>query len=436
MPPPARRIFDYVLRDMTDAAGGFYSAEDADSVIDPEEPHEKGEGAFYIWGADEIRALVPGPAGELVQLSLRRGDTGNVAHDPHSEFTNRNILYQAATLEETAQQFDVPVEEVRAGIEQAERILLDARSTRIRPHLDDKILTSWNGLMIGAFALGGAVLNEPRYAEAARRAAEFILANMYYPATGVLLRRYRQGEAAIPGFLDDYASFVQALLTLYETQFDLRHLELAIRLAEKQAELFEDRERGGFYSSPEGDASLVLRMKEDYDGAEPSGNSLALMNLLRLSLITNRDDFRLSAARTLAAFAPRLSAGPVTLPQMLAAVEFQWGGRAKSCWWGRRTRPIRKCCWERYGRASCRIEWCCWSIRRSRARCSRRASSRWNRWAKSRDVPRRTSVKTMRASFPFPRLRSSLSCYNSPSNHKRRRRSWHDRQHSEAIPLR
>src|SRR5262245_40422234 len=318
----ARRIFDYVLRDMTDADGGFYSAEDADSVINPEEPGEKGEGAFYIWGADEIRELVGEPAASWFSHRYGVAESGNVANDPHQEFTNRNILYQAATVEETAQQFNMPVEDVRAAIERAERILLEARSKRIRPHLDDKILTAWNGLMISASALGGAVLNDQRYAEAARRAAEFIIRRMYDPASGMLLRRYRQGEAAIPGFLDDYAAFIQALLNLYETQFDLGPLQLATRLAEKQAELFEDRERGAFYSSPAGDNSLVLRMKEDYDGAEPSGNSLALMNLLRLARITNRDDFRQSAERTLAAFAPRLSAGPVTLPQMLAAVEF------------------------------------------------------------------------------------------------------------------
>src|SRR5205085_7449508 len=125
------------------------------------------------------------------------------------------------------------------------------------------------GLMISAFALGGAVLDEPRYAEAARRAAEFLIGHMYSPETGVLLRRYRQGEAAIPGFLDDYALFTQALLDLYEAQFDLHHLELAVRLTEKQRELFEDAEGSGFFSSAEGDPSLVLRVKDDYDGAEP-----------------------------------------------------------------------------------------------------------------------------------------------------------------------
>jgi len=234
-------------------------------------------------------------------------------------------LYQAATLEETAQQFDTTPEAIAAGLAKASDLLMEVRSQRVRPHLDDKILTSWNGLMISAFALGGAVLGEPRYAEAARNAAEFLIAHMYNPQTGTLLRRYRQGDAAIPGFLDDYALFVQALLDLYEAQFDPRHLELAIRLTEKQIELFEDPNIGGFFSSGAGDLSLVMRVKEDYDGAEPSGNSIAIMNLLRLGQITNRPPFRESADRALAAFAPRLSLAPVALPQMLVALEFFLG---------------------------------------------------------------------------------------------------------------
>jgi uncharacterized protein len=141
----------------------------------------------------------------------------------------------------------------------------------------------------------------------------------------VLLRRYRQGDAAIPGFLDDYALFVQGLLDLYEAQFDLRHLALAGRLTEKQRELFEDAAEGGFFSSAAGDTSLVLRVKEDYDGAEPSGNSVAAMNLLRLAQMTNGAEFRESAEKTFAAFAPRLSHVPVAVPQMLAACEWVLG---------------------------------------------------------------------------------------------------------------
>ena len=321
----ARRIFDYVLRDMTDSGGGFYSAEDADSVIDAEEPGIKGEGAFYIWSAEEISKLVPEPQANWFCYRYGVADTGNVASDPHGEFTGRNILYEAATLEETAEQFGKPASEIRAGLEEASRILLEARSQRVRPHLDDKILTSWNGLMISAFALGGAVLGEPRYAEAARRAASFLIARMWDPEKRILKRRYRAGDAAISAFLDDYALFAQAMLDLYEAQFDLRQLELAIRLTERMQELFEDTTAGGFFSSGAGDASLVLRVKEDYDGAEPSGNSVAVMNLLRLAQVTGRPAFWESAQRTLAAFGSRLSHAPVALPQMLAACEFLLG---------------------------------------------------------------------------------------------------------------
>src|SRR5271155_1742121 len=176
--------------------------------------------------------------------------------------------------------------------------------------------------MISAFAKAGAVLAEPVYTEAARRAADFVVGRMYDAASGILLRRYRAGDAAIPGFLDDYAFFTQALLDLYETGFELRDLQLAIRLAEKQAELFEDRELGAFFSTAAGDPELIMRMKEDYDGAEPSGNSIAVLNLLRLARLTGRADFQESADRALAAFGSRIVAAPAGVPQMLAAYEF------------------------------------------------------------------------------------------------------------------
>ena len=319
----ARRTLDYVLRDMTGPAGGFYSAEDADSAADPERPAVKGEGAFYVWSAGEIRNLLGQPQSDWFCHRYGVEDGGNVAHDPHGEFAGRNILYQAHGIAETARQFGRQEEEMRAALLQAERTLLEARARRPRPHLDDKILTAWNGLAISAFAIAGAALNEPRFAAAARDAAAFILSRMYDPAAGVLLRRYRDGDAAIPGFLEDYALFSQGLLDLYDAQFDLQHLEVAARLTDKQMELFEDREHGGFFGSA--DPALVMRVKEDYDGAEPSGNSVAVMNLLRLARIWNRSDFRDSAERALGAFAPRLAAAPAALPQMLAACEFLLG---------------------------------------------------------------------------------------------------------------
>ncbi len=321
----ARRTLDYVLRDMRGDGGGFYSAEDADSVINPAQPTIKGEGAFYIWSAEEIRGLVGEPAASLLQYRYGVEENGNVANDPHGEFTGKNILFQAHTIEETAAHFGKGIDEVRSAILQAERTLLDARAKRIRPHLDDKILTSWNGLMISALALAGGVLNEPVYADAARQAAEFLVSRMYDEKSGVLLRRFREGEALIPGFLDDYAMFAQALIDLYEMQFDRRHLELAFRLTEKMRELFEDGTNGGFFSTAAGDSSLVLRIKEDYDGAEPSGNSVAALNLLRLAEMGSRADFRQSAEKVIAAFAPRISVAAMAVPQMLVACEFLLG---------------------------------------------------------------------------------------------------------------
>ena len=317
----ARGILDYVLRDMRDPDGGFHSAEDADSVIDQAHPEEKGEGAFYVWTQSGIEAVAGQPAAEWFCYRFGVEQQGNVRNDPHEEFTGKNILYQAHSIEETARQFDRPVAEVQAAILQAANKLLEARGARVRPHLDDKVLTAWNGLMISAFAKAGAVLAEPRYADAARRAADFLASRMYDAATGILLRRYRQGAAAIPGFLDDYAFFTQALLDLYETGFEWRDLELAILLTEKLAELFEDTEHGAFYSTAAGDPTLVMRIKEDYDGAEPSGNSIAVLNLLRLAQIADRSDFRVSAARALEAFGSRMVAAPVGVPQMLVAYE-------------------------------------------------------------------------------------------------------------------
>ena len=318
----ARRIFDYVLRDMTDKDGGFYSAEDADSVIDPAKPDVKGEGAFYVWSREEIEHIVGEPAAAWFAYRYGVEPHGNVENDPHNEFAGKNILYEAHTVEETAAHFGKPAQEMGKTLAVAADTLMVARSKRVRPHLDDKVLTAWNGFMISAFAQGGAILAEPRYSTAATRAGEFILSRMYDPKTGLLLRRYRQQDAAIAGFLDDYASLTQALLDLYETQFDARYLQTAIQLTEKQSVLFEDHQHGGFFSTAAGDASLVMRMKEDYDGAEPSGNSVAALNLLRLAQMTDRKDFRESAEKTLGAFASRIAGMPSAVPQMLVAFMF------------------------------------------------------------------------------------------------------------------
>jgi uncharacterized protein len=302
----ARGILDYVLRDMTAPGGAFYSAEDADSAPDPAQLKHKSEGAFYIWSYAEVEELL-GP--ELAKTfatayGMERG--GNVQNDPHHEFTGRNILFQAR--------------EQDPALECARQILLAARGGRPRPHLDDKILTSWNGLMISAFAKAAGVLDEPRYLDAARRAAGFALTSLRR-ADGTLLRRFRDGEAAIGGMLDDYAFFVQALLDLYEASFEFEYLDAAVALAKRQAELFEDP-GGGFFTSAQADTAALLRAKDDYDGAEPAGNSVALMNLLRLARLTGDATFGEAARRLIRAFEPRLRSTPWAMPQMLAAGEF------------------------------------------------------------------------------------------------------------------
>jgi uncharacterized protein len=302
----ARSTLDYVLRDMTHPDGAFYSAEDADSVVDPANPKEKGEGAFYIWSAAELE--------QYPQFASVYGirPNGNVSEDPHGEFTGKNILYLRESLDDSTESELQPVKST----------LLAIRSQRVRPHLDDKILTAWNGLMISAFAKAAQILDDAGYLEAAQRAASFILTRMYDAKSGVLLRRYRDGDAAIAGFLDDYAFFIAALLDLYETDFDPRHIETAIQLTGKMRELFEDTADGAFFSTAAGDSNLVLRMKDDYDGAEPSGNAVALLDLLRLAHFTDRADYREAAEGTLRALGSKIAQQSVAVPQVLVGLDY------------------------------------------------------------------------------------------------------------------
>jgi uncharacterized protein YyaL (SSP411 family) len=318
----ARDIFDYVLRDLSHPEGAFYSAEDADSVIDPAHPHEKGEGAFYIWSAAELQQVL-GPRDSTI-FGARFGvrENGNVDEDPHGEFTGRNILYQAATEEEVAQRFEWQPEAVHQTLKSAREVLMKKRSTRVRPHLDDKVLTSWNALMISAFAKGAQAFDSSEYAQIARRATDFLRHHLWRPSERTLLRRFREGESAVEGFLDDYAALTLALLDLYEATFQSEDLAWAKQLAEIAIERFSDQNNGGFFSTAEGQADLVLRLKDDYDGAEPSGNSLLTLALLRLARMTGEDRFRMAAERALHTFGSRLRTQGTGVPQMLVAFAF------------------------------------------------------------------------------------------------------------------
>jgi len=326
----ARGTLDYVLRDMTHPEGGFYSAEDADSVIDPAHPEVKGEGAFYVWTAEELQDAL----GSVLYAPFAKHygveDNGNVYHDPHGEFTGKNILY----LRENPDPY------LATQLQEAKAKLLELRSLRVRPHLDDKILTAWNGLMISAFAKAAQILNEPRYLAAAQRATQFVLKHLYQPDSSTLLRRYREGEAAVYGFLDDYAFFIAALLDLYESDFDPNHLDIAQFLADHMRDLFEDAQAGAFFSTAEGDSSLVLRLKDDYDGAEPSGNSVAILDLLRFAHLTDRAYYREPAERALRSLGPKISAQPVASPQMLVALDYYDSPRREVVIAGPRDAPL------------------------------------------------------------------------------------------------
>ncbi|MBI4326422.1 MAG: thioredoxin domain-containing protein [Chloroflexi bacterium] len=317
----ARDVLDYVRRDMTGRHGQFHSAEDADSPL-PDNPADHAEGAFYVWEEKEIMEAVGKDSAEIFCYYYGVGRGGNVREDPHGEFPKKNVLIVSRTLEETAKKFDSTPDQVRTTLAEARKNLLEIRSKRPRPHLDDKTLTAWNGLMISAFARAHQVLDEPQYLAAAESAAAFLKTQLYDEKIGKLSRRHREGQVAFDGYVDDYAFLIQGLLDLYEASFNVEHLQWALNLQRKQNELFWDKEHAGFFSTAGKDPSILLRMKEDYDGAEPSPNSVAVLNLLRLAEMLDRQEFRGMAEKTLAAFGPRLSQAPSALPQMMVAFEF------------------------------------------------------------------------------------------------------------------
>jgi hypothetical protein len=318
----ARETLAYVLRNMTDSEGGFYSAEDAESAPDPKKPEEKEEGAFYVWSNEEIDRILGRERAEIFCYVYGVEPNGNALEDPHRVFVGKNILYTAHTISDTAKKFNKSPERTAKLLAESRAKLLVEREKRPRPHLDDKILVSWNGLMIAALARAYQVLDEPAYLRAAETSAEFILKKLYDPKTKQLRRRYRAGEARYEAQLEDYAFFTMGLLDLYEAALDIRWLQQAIELTERQNALFYDEQKGGFFDTSGKDSSLLLRTKEDYDGAEPTGNAIATLNLLRLAQMINNHQGRAMADQTLALFGERLKGFPQVMPQMLVALDF------------------------------------------------------------------------------------------------------------------
>ena len=315
----ARDILDYVLREMTDKEGGFYSAEDADSILEHGKP-EHGEGAFYVWTQAEIKRLLGDDAALFDRYYGVEAD-GNApkGSDPMNEFRGKNTLIQRLDLPAAAKLFKKPEAEIAKSLAASRKKLFEARAMRPRPHLDDKIIVAWNGMMISALARASQALDEPRYLSAAQGSAKFIKANLWQQ--GALIRSFRHGPSNVPAFADDYAALISGLLSLYEADFDTQWIQWAAELQAKMDERFADTKHGGYFQTAPGASDILFRSKEDYDGAEPAPSSVAAMNLLRLGQLTGSQDLTDRAAKTIASVADQLDQLPSAMTQMLCAVD-------------------------------------------------------------------------------------------------------------------
>ncbi len=312
----AHEIFAYVLRDMTATQGGFFSAEDADS--------EGVEGKFYVWTMDEIRNLLDGPELELMTEVYRVAEEGNFHEEATGRSTGTNILHMRQTLAQTASRLGISPAELEGKLDRGREKLFKAREKRIHPHKDDKILTDWNGLMIAALSKAAQVFDRPEYSDAAMKAADFILTHCVRPTadfcTDIVTER-----PVCPRTLMITAFMIWGLLELYEATFKIDYLKTALDLNKLFVQHFWDAERGGFYFTSADGSELPVRKKEIYDGATPSGNSVAALNLLRLHRITGEPEFEKLADLLGRAFSASVDQFPSAYTQLLVALEFSMG---------------------------------------------------------------------------------------------------------------
>ncbi len=312
----AQEILTYVLRDMTSKAGGFYSAEDADS--------EGVEGKFYLWTIEEIESVLDKRETELATKVFNLNVSGNFKEQAGHTKADSNIFHIKKSVGEIANEIDMPEKEIKSMLETIRLKLFKEREKRVHPLKDDKILTDWNGLMIVAFAKGAQVFEEPEYIKAAREAVDFILKNMRID-NGRLLHRYRDGEARIRATLDDYAFFIWGLIELYETTFGTSYLKAASELNKDLIEHFWDKINGGFYLIADDGEDLLARQKDIYDGAVPSGNSVAMLNLIRLGHMTADHELEEHAERIGKAFSVNVNNSPSAHTLLMVSLDFAAG---------------------------------------------------------------------------------------------------------------
>ncbi len=310
------QTIQYVLREMTSPEGGFYSAEDADS--------EGKEGKFYLWTREDIRRALDPREADLAEKIWNLEEEGNFRDQATGRKTGGNILYPGNSLKERAESLEIQTEELEEGLNQIRKELLAERNQRTRPHRDDKILTDWNGLMISALARAGSALENRDYIRAASGAAQFIIDNME-DGQGRLLHRYREGEAGIPGFIDDYAFMIEGLIQLYQSTFDLKYLEKALEYYRIALRHHRDNRAGGFFTTPDYQGDAIIRKKQIYDGAIPSGNSTMMTNLIKLSHLTGMAGPEEEASALGRAFYEKVRLAPSAYTALMAGVSLAAG---------------------------------------------------------------------------------------------------------------
>ncbi|HEY5621817.1 MAG TPA: hypothetical protein VIR77_04370, partial [Pontiella sp.] len=312
-------ILEYVLCNMTDPEGGFYSAEDADT--------EGEEGLYYTWSADEIKNVL-GSESEFVSTVWNISETGNFHDESTGQLTGKNIPHLSGRL--SADQ--------TVRLNAARKKLLEERNRRIHPLTDTKVLTDWNGLMMAAFAKAGRVFDQPRWVDAAVRAGAFF-ENEMKQENGRLWHRWREGDRAVPGQLDDYAFMIFGLLELYESTFDVQYIESALQYNGILSDAFMDQERGGYFKTADYAEELIVRPKEIYDGAVPSGNSIQMYNLLRLARLTGRSQLEEEAAEMGKVFGDMMVRSPSNSAQALIALQYAFGESMEIVIAGERNHP-------------------------------------------------------------------------------------------------
>jgi len=309
-------IFAYVLRDVTAPSGGFYSAEDADS--------DGEEGSFYLWTVDEICTILDEEDADLFINAFNMAEQGNYIDPIQAKPSGKNILFLSQPIRTLAADLQIPEAELVSRLDAARQQLFSERGMRLTLHRDDKILTDWNGFMIAALAKAGQVFNDPAYTQAAQNAADFLLTEMK-AEDGRLLHRFLEGEADLSAYIDDYAFFTWGLIELYESTFDTRYLEQALHLTEELRAHFWDDEDGGFYLTPQDGEDLLVRQKVGKDRDLPSGNSAAMLNLLRLNRMTADAQLEDKAVDIVQSFALQIDGVPSDYSLMMNAVDFGVG---------------------------------------------------------------------------------------------------------------